>query len=31
MGGSMESFNDYVQRESNKYAALTASIGLKKK
>ena len=31
MGGSMESFSDYVQRESNKYAALTASIGLKKK
>ena len=31
MGGSMDSFNEYVQRESIKYAALTASIGLKKK
>ncbi len=31
MGGSMDSFNEYVQRESNKYAALTTSIGLKKK
>jgi len=31
VGGSMDSFNEYVQRESNKYAALTASIGLKKK
>jgi tripartite-type tricarboxylate transporter receptor subunit TctC len=31
MGGSMDSFSDYVQRETNKYAALTTSIGLKKK
>jgi tripartite-type tricarboxylate transporter receptor subunit TctC len=31
MGGSMDSFNEYVQRESNKYVALTTSIGLKKK
>ena len=31
MGGSMDSFSDYVLRETNKYAALTTSIGLKKK